>query len=167
MAELELEKIGRAVERVVAGEGLELVGWALRGQGPKSLLRVTIDRADGITHDDCVAVNNQLGTILDVEDLIPFGYTLEVTSPGLGKALSGRAGFDRHRGEVARVRAASEIDGRVSFKGQIARVTPDSVTLAEAGGREVTIPFSNIVAANLVQVPQKARTGGSVVEGNQ
>jgi ribosome maturation factor RimP len=157
MAELELEKIARMIERVVVADGLEFVTWALKGQGPKALLRVTIDRPQGITHADCVAVTNHLGTLLDVEDVIPFKYTLEVTSPGLGRALSDRADFDRHRGEVARVRAASEISDRTSFKGEIARVTPDAVTLTEADGQQFTISYSNILAANLVQMPKSAQ----------
>ena len=166
MPDIDLERIARVVERIVVSEGLEFVHWDLRGHGPKSLLRVTIDRPEGVTHEDCVAVNNQLGTVLDVEDLIPFGYTLEITSPGLGRSLAGRADFDRHRGEIARVRASSEISGRVSFKGEIGRVAPDEVTLIEADGQQFTIPYSKILAANLVQAPKGARTGRPRVESS-
>jgi ribosome maturation factor RimP len=129
MPEVDFDKVGDAVERAVRSEGLELVAWALKGEGPKSLLRITIDRDEGVTHEDCVAVNNHVGTLLEVEDLIPFGYTLEITSPGLGKNLADRAAFDRHRGELARVRAGEPIEGRTSFKGRIERVTPTGVTL--------------------------------------
>lgn len=166
MPEVEFDKLGDAVERAVRAEGVELVGWDLRGEGPKSLLRITIDRDEGVTHDDCVAVTNHVGTLVDVEDLIPFAYTLEVSSPGLGKALSDRAAFDRHRGEVVRVRASEPIEGRTSFKGKIERVTPTGVTLADAHGQEHQIEFRQIVAANVVQAPKRTsrrpETGGQL-----
>ena len=164
MPEIDLEKIGDVIERVVDSEGLELVGWQLKGEGPKSMLRITIDSDEGVTHQHCVAVNNQVGTILDVEDLVPNSYTLEITSPGLGRNLADRAAFDRHRGEVARVRAAQPIDGRSSFKGRIERVTPTGVTILDRHGREHEIAYTQILAANVVQAPPRStrrpETGG-------
>ena len=163
MPEVDFDRIGDVIERAVRSEGLELVGWDLRGEGPNSLLRVTIDRDEGVTHEDCVAVNNYVGTVLEVEDLIPFAYTLEISSPGLGKALTDRAAFDRHRGEIARVRAGEPVDGRTSFKGRIEHVTPTAVTLVDARGQERQIEYRQIVAANIVQAPRQTRrpvTGG-------
>lgn len=157
MSEVNHEKIGDVIERVAGSEGLELVGWELKGEGSRAMLRIVIDRDEGVTHADCVAVNNQVGTILDVEDLVPFKYTLEITSPGLGKALSGQPAFDRHRGEVARIRASEPIEDRTSFKGRIGRVTPTSVTLVDSRGREFEIPYTQILAANVVQAPASAR----------
>src|ERR1041384_4275210 len=77
-----------------------------------ALLRVTIDRPEGVTHEDCALISTQLDTILDVEELIPFAYTLEVSSPGLGRALVAPGlrksdvarDFERHLGRVVRVR---------------------------------------------------------------
>ena len=156
MPEIDYEQIGDVIERVVRSEALELVGWELKGEGPKSMLRITIDSDEGVTHQHCVAVNNQVGTILDVEDLVPNSYTLEITSPGLGRNLADRAAFDRHRGEVARIRAAEPIDGRSSFKGRIERVTPTGVTLADRHGQEHEILYSQILAANVVQAPPRS-----------
>jgi ribosome maturation factor RimP len=164
MPEIEYDKLGDAVERAARSEGLELVGWELKGEGPKALLRITIDTDEGVTHENCVAVTRHVGTLLDVEDLIPHGYTLEVTSPGLGKALVDQASFDRHRGETARVRANEPVEGRTSFKGRIERVTPTGVTLVDVHGREHQIEFRQIVAANVVQAPARRHkrpvTGG-------
>ena len=163
---VEFDKLGDAIERAVCGEGLELVGWDLRGDGPNSLLRITIDRDEGVTHDDCVAVTRHVGTLIDVEDLIPFAHTLEVSSPGLGKALSDRAAFDRHRGELVRVRASEPIEGRTSFKGTVERVTPTGVTLSDKRGQQHQIEFRQIVAANIVQPPKRTNrrpeTGGQL-----
>lgn len=166
MPEVDFEKLGDAIERAVRTEGLELVGWDLRGDGPNSLLRVTIDRDEGVTHDDCVAVTNHVGTLVDVEDLIPFHYTLEASSPGLGKGLADRAAFDRHRGETARLRASEPIEGRTSFKGRIERVTPTGVTLVDGKGVEHEFEYRQIVAANVVQAPKprtkRPETGGQL-----
>lgn len=166
MTEVDYEKIGNVIERVVESEGLDLVGWELKGEGSRSLLRITIDRDEGATHEDCVAVNNQVGTILDVEDLIPYRYTLEITSPGLGKALTDHKAFQRHQGEVARVRASEPIEGRTSFKGTVGRVTPTSVTLVDSRGQEFEIPFTQILAANVVHAPVGSR-GRSESGGEQ
>jgi ribosome maturation factor RimP len=165
MSQVEYEKVGSVIERVVAAEGLELVGWDLKGEGSKALLRITIDNEDGVTHEHCVAVNNQVGTILEVEDLIPFGYTLEITSPGLGKSLVGQPAFDRHRGETVRIRTASPIEDRNSFKGRIEKVTPTGVVLVDARGVEHQIQYSQMFAANIVHAP--ARAGRRSESGGQ
>ncbi len=160
MADVELNKIREVIGRIAAGEGLELVHWALKGyggSGGKAFLRVTIDRPEGITHQDCVAVDRQVTAAFEAEDLVPFAYTLEVSSPGLGKALSGQPDFDRHKDAIVRVRAKEPVDGQVNFKGRVGRVTPKELTLVGRDGREVTIPYSNIFAANTVQVPKGGR----------
>ncbi|HQR37787.1 MAG TPA: ribosome maturation factor RimP [Blastocatellia bacterium] len=152
------------IERVVASEGLELVGWELKGEGSKAMLRITIDNDEGVTHEHCVAVNNQVGTILEVEDLIPFGYTLEITSPGLGKGLVGQPAFDRHRGETVRIRTSQPLENRTSFKGRIEKVTPTGVVLVDRQGQEHQIQYSQMFAANTVHAPARAgrrpETGG-------
>ena len=158
MTEIDLDKVGDVIERVVASEeGLELVGWELKGEGPRAKLRVIIDRDEGITHEDCVTINNQVGTILDVEDLIPYRYTLEITSPGLGKSLDSSKDFQRYMGQVARVRASAPIDGRTSVKGLIKRVSPSSITLVDSRGTEFQISFPQILAANVVHAPASTR----------
>jgi len=164
MSQVEHEKIGSVIERVVASEGLELVGWELKGEGSKAMLRITIDNDEGVTHEHCVAVNNQVGTILEVEDLIPFGYTLEITSPGLGKGLVGQPAFDRHRGEIVRIRTSQPLENRTSFKGRIEKVTPTGVVLVDRQGQEHQIQYSQMFAANTVHAPARAgrrpETGG-------
>lgn len=166
MTGIDETKIGNVIERVAHSEGLELVSWEFKGDGARSsMLRITLDRDEGLTHDDCVVVNNQVGTILDVEDLIPFHYTLEVTSPGLGKSLAGQPAFDRHRGDVVRIRRTEPVDGRVSLKGRIERVTPTSVAVVDRHGTEHIIPYTQILAANTVHAPgrgaRRTEAGGT------
>jgi len=164
MADVDLEKLTGVIERVVMSEGLEYVHAELRGQGKNALLRVTIDRPEGVTHEDCAFISGQLDTILDVEELIPFAYTLEVSSPGLGRALHSFADFERHRGDVVRVRVSDDIEGRSRFKGRIEGVAANSLQLAESNGTVTALPISKIVAANVVQLPKGARAAEARTE---
>ncbi|NTW64694.1 MAG: ribosome maturation factor RimP [Nitrospirae bacterium] len=83
------EQIQRLLDPILGSLGLTLWDLELRKQGPQWLLRIYIDREmDGVTLGDCEAVSRDLGTILDVEDVIPHSYTLEVSSPGLDRSLN-------------------------------------------------------------------------------
>ena len=82
------DKIREIAERVSSMHGVELVEAELRGGGKARMLRVTIDKPEGVTHEDCADVSRDLSTVLDVEDAVPGGsYTLEVSSPGLDRKL--------------------------------------------------------------------------------
>ena len=82
---VELDRIRKVVEDVVEAEAYELVDLELKGAGKHRVLRIFIDRENGISHEDCKLISEQVGTVLDVEDPIPFAYTLEVSSPGLDR----------------------------------------------------------------------------------
>jgi ribosome maturation factor RimP len=164
MADVDLEKVAGVIERVVVSEGLEYVHSELRGLGNNALLRVTIDRPEGVTHEDCAFISTQLDTILDVEELIPFSYTLEVSSPGLGRALQSAADYERHRGEVVRLRVSDEIDGRTRFKGMVQKIAGTAVHIVEKDGTEFALPVSKIMAANVVQLPKGARSADTKTE---
>ena len=167
MTGIDENKIADVIERVVQTEGLELVSWELKGDGSRaSMLRITLDSDLGLTHEHCVAVNREVGMILDVEDLIPFHYTLEVTSPGLGKSLSGQPAFDRHRGEIVRIRVSEPFEGGPSVKGRVERVTPSLVIVVDRHGTEHNIPYTQILAANTVHAPgrgnRRSEAGGTL-----
>src|SRR6266571_9431140 len=100
---VEWEQIRRLIEEVVESQGYELVEAELKGAGNNSVLRIFIDKPTGITHHDCELVSEQVGTVLDVEDLIPFSYTLEVSSPGLDRKLVKESDYTRFDGKLARV----------------------------------------------------------------
>src|SRR5262245_63812233 len=84
---VEWDRIRRLIEEVVESQGYELVEAELKGAGNNAVLRIFIDKPTGISHRDCELVSEQVGTVLDVEDLIPSSYTLEVSSPGLERKL--------------------------------------------------------------------------------
>jgi ribosome maturation factor RimP len=157
------------VERVARDYGLEVVDVEFRGGGKARMLRITIDKPEGITHDDCSHVSNEVGTILDVEDTIPgASYTLEVSSPGLDRKLSKPAEFERFQGSLVKVSTREPHDGNRHFEGRLERFAEGKLTLdlnavPQRGGkkkqkgpkapvveRKVEIALADVEKANLV-----------------
>lgn len=178
---MDLEKVRQAAERVARSEGLEIadVEWKV---GKQRFLRVYIDRlpeasqaangaalsgepAEGeageapsnpypkITHGDCERVSQQLSVILDVEDLIPGpGYVLEVSSPGMDRALKKAADFERFRGRLAKVVTTELVENAKFFEGRLAGLAEGRVRMELQGkhAKMVEIPLETIRKANLV-----------------
>jgi ribosome maturation factor RimP len=165
-----LEKVRDAAERVARSEGLEIVDveWKI---GKQRFLRVYIDRvppvqpaelvegevADSpfpkISHSDCERVSKQLSVILDVEELIPGpGYILEVSSPGLDRALGKAADFERFRGRMAKISTNEPIGEAKFFEGRLRGLADGKVRMELKGkeARVVEIPLETIKKANLV-----------------
>ncbi len=93
-------KIEAIAARVAASEGMEVVEVAVKGGGASRLVRISIDKPQGVTHGDCELISQQVGTILDVEDVVPGGrYTLEVSSPGVERKLAKPGDFVRFQGK--------------------------------------------------------------------
>ena len=173
---MDLQKVREAAERVARSEGLEIVDveWKI---GKQRFLRVYIDRvpkpAAGISdaagiigateavhdpfpkisHADCERVSQQLSVILDVEDLIPGpGYILEVSSPGMDRALKKASDFERFKGRLAKISTAEPVGDAKFFEGRLAGFAEGKVRL-ELKGKEaqtVELPLEAIRKANLV-----------------
>jgi ribosome maturation factor RimP len=174
---LDFEKIREAAERVARSEGLEIydVEWKV---GKQRFLRVTIDRVPkvgaavtdgagvvtsgemreggelGVSHADCQRVSQQLSVILDVEELIPgsAGYTLEVSSPGMDRALRKPAEYERFRGRMAKITTTEPVEDEKFFEGRLAGVVDGKVRLELKGkaARVVEVPLEMVRKANLV-----------------
>ncbi len=150
MSEATVARIRDIAERVTASEGLELVDVELLGQGKGRLLRITIDKTGGVGHADCELVSQQVGTILDVEDVVPGGsYRLEVSSPGLERRLKGARDFQRSLGKNARVVLREPVEGRGMWEGRLADLTGDVVTLEPEPGKPVRFRVGQVQRANL------------------
>ncbi len=146
---MELEKIREAAERVARSEGLEVVDveWKV---GKQRFLRVYIDKPDGISHRDCEIVSQQLGVILDVEDLVPGPrYILEVSSPGLDRKLTKPADYERFLGRLARISTTEPFENAKFFEGRLAGYA-DGMVRIEVKGRVIALPLESIRKANLV-----------------
>ncbi|HTO53321.1 MAG TPA: ribosome maturation factor RimP [Myxococcota bacterium] len=156
------EKLLRVVEPVVRAHGLELVDAAL-GRGPtRSLLRVIVDTPSGdgrVKVDECAAVSRELGHGLDVSDLIDGAYTLEVTSPGVDRALAREVDFERSLGRKVSVETRRPLDGRRRFKGELVGFA-GGVATVRCDGSDFALPFAEIERAKAFhpfETPQKPK----------
>jgi ribosome maturation factor RimP len=143
-------KIREIAERVARPEGMEVVEVEVLGGGAARLVRIWIDKPSGVTHADCQFVSQQVGTILDVEDVVPGGrYTLEVSSPGVERKLVKTADFERFQGRKARVTLREPLDGRRHWEGVLAGCDADGVQLETGPGSTIRFPFEQVRKANL------------------
>ncbi len=145
-----VSKVSELTRQIVQFEGLELVDAEWKGALRGGLLRVYIDKPTGITHADCERVSRQLSAALDVEDLVPDSYTLEVSSPGLDRKLSRPADYRRFQGRKAKLRVRVALEGSRTVTGLIEGTTQESVSLRTANGEALDVPFADIELARLV-----------------
>jgi ribosome maturation factor RimP len=149
MTEFDREAIGRVIERVAAREGLELVHWETAGPRNNFVLRIYIDKPGGVSLGDCEAVSNQVGTLLDVEDLIANRYVLEVSSPGIERGLYKRADYQRFAGSRLKLRTIEPIDGQRNFRGKLLGLVGDNISFEADGRGQLEIPYEQIAKANI------------------
>jgi len=137
------------LEPVVTAMGYELIGVEFHPHRGSALLRLYIDREDGVNVDDCQQVSHQVSGVLDVEDPIPGHYRLEVSSPGLDRPLFEVRDFLRFVGHPIRLQLALPLNGRRKFSGRLVGMQADNVVL-EHEGQELSIPLTAIEKARLI-----------------
>ena len=137
------------IDTTIQALGLDLWGVELLQQGKYSLLRIYIEREEGVTIEDCEKVSRQVSALLDVEDPIAGEYTLEVSSPGMDRPLFSIEHYSQYVGSEVDLKLRRPIDGRRKFKGQIIKVSGDIVGLLVEGS-EYDLEFSNIEKASIV-----------------
>ena len=142
-------RVRELAERVASDRGLELVHAEVAGGARNPVVRVFIDKPDGVTHEDCSEVSQHLGTLFDVEDFIPSSYTLEVSSPGLERGLYKREDYERFAGRPARLKSRAPVNGQRNFAGRILGVEGDSVVFDDKTNGRVRIPLADVAKANL------------------
>jgi ribosome maturation factor RimP len=137
-------------EPLCASEGLELVQVEFQRESNGRILRLYIDKPDGINLDDCVRVSRQIGDILDVnlEDLGP--YSLEVTSPGPRRPLAKQEDFEKFKGNRAKIKTSRLLNGQKNFTGVITGISGKQVNL-QIGEQTVAIPYQDISKARLAE----------------
>jgi ribosome maturation factor RimP len=136
-------------EQVAIDHGLELVHAEVAGPENKPIVRIFIDKPQGVTHEDCSEVSLHLGTILDVEDFIHASYTLEVSSPGLERGLYKRADYERFAGSPAKMKTRQPVDGQRNFRGRLLGLDGGDVLFDDRTRGQVRIPLNLITKANL------------------
>ncbi|ADC89801.1 protein of unknown function DUF150 [Thermocrinis albus DSM 14484] len=114
------------------------------------VLRIILDKEGGITIGDCEEVSRKVSALLDVEDIIPFSYMLEVSSPGLNRELTKPEHFEFFEGRLVRVILRQPVEGRREIKGYIRGVTEGVLKLEEKDSRNILhVPLSHVARANL------------------
>ncbi len=141
-------RIWDLVEPVLRSEGMELVEVEFRRESHGWVLRLFIDREDGITVEDCAQMSRTLSDLLDVADPIDFPYHLEVSSPGLDRPLRKKEHFARFVGYIVEVRTLMPMMDRRNFKGILEEVTAENIHV-NCDSVVHTIPLDNLDRARL------------------
>jgi ribosome maturation factor RimP len=167
---LDVDRVREIADRVAASSGLEVVEIEFLGGGKARMLRVFLDKPAagsdplaGVTHEDCAQFSREFGTILDVEDVVPDSYTLEVSSPGLDRKLVKAADFTRFTGSRIKLTTRQPVDQNRHFEGRLESFHDGRLTLdlsvashksrkkmGDAAGKKIEIEFANVEKANLV-----------------
>ena len=167
---LDVERVREIADRVAASSGLEVVEVEFLGGGKARMLRVFLDKPAagndplaGVTHEDCANFSREFGTILDVEDVMPGSYTLEVSSPGLDRRLVKAADFTRFTGSRLKLTTRQPVNNNRHFEGRLESFEDGRLMLdlsvashksrkkmGDAAGQKIEIEFANVEKANLV-----------------
>ena len=151
-----LEQVRVIAERVARSHGLEVWDIVSRREPQGQVVRVFIDRPgpaatpeESVSIEDCELVSREIGTILDVEDPLPFAYTLEVSSPGLDRPLRGENDYRRFAGRLAKIVVSEAVDNQKAFEGRLRGVDDNAVLLEGPSGRMHRLPMRLITRGRL------------------
>jgi len=142
-------RVENIAARAAADNGLELVHVEIAGTKRDVVVRIYIDKPDGVTIDDCSQFSRGVEAVLELEDFIPSRYVLEVSSPGIERELYSLADFVKFTGHLAKVKTNVEIDGQKTFVGTIAAVTDDKIEIDDRTKGTVSFAFADVAKANL------------------
>ncbi len=143
------QQVEEIAESLLTSEGMELVDLEYRREGRRWVLRLFIDKEGGVNVDDCARISRELGDLLDVKDVVPQAYVLEVSSPGLNRRLRKREDFSRFAGRKVQLRLVSPIDGRKNIQGELVGIEGEKVVVAIPEGR-FSVALKDIAKANLI-----------------
>jgi len=151
-----LEQIRAIAERVAAAHGLTVWEIQSRREAVGHVVRIFIDRPgpaatpeESVSIEDCEQVNREMSTILDVEDPLPFAYTLEVSSPGLDRPMRGEDDYRRFAGRLAKVVVSEAVDNQKAFEGRLRGLDGAEVLLEAPNGRVHRLPLHLITRGRL------------------
>jgi ribosome maturation factor RimP len=146
------EKIRELIEPVLENEDMELIDVECLKMKTRWIVRIFMDKEGGVTLDDCTEISHQAGDILDIHDIPPGPYTMEVSSPGLDRPLARDKDFMRYRGCNVRVMADEKIDGIRNFHGKLIDYLDENgrkILVMDVAGRTYRIPKDLVAKAHL------------------
>ncbi len=143
------DRLNHLIKTTTEGLGFQLWGYEYRPHSESALLRIFIEKEAGITVEDCAQVSRQMGAVLDVEDIIPVAYILEVSSPGIDRVLFSVDQYEQYIGQLAKIRTRTSINERKNFRGSLEQVTETHVSILV--NKEIhIIPFDIIDRTRLI-----------------
>ncbi len=158
-----VDNVRAIVGRVAATHGVEPVEVEILGGGKARTLRITIDKPEGVTHEDCAKVSREVSAILDVEEAMDGGsYTLEVSSPGLDRKLLTASDYVRFTGSRVKLMTRKPVNGNRHFEGRLKSFQEGRLTLETISGKKkpkpghahpgqkIEIDLANVEKANVV-----------------
>ena len=148
------QKVAEIAERLLVSLGMELVEIESRREGRAQILCLYIDKPGGVTLDDCADFSRELSAILDVEEIIPDRYILEVSSPGLNRPLTKEADYLRYSGRLAKIKTRiltpdDKGNMRKTFLGELLGIENGAVRIKLKEGQTASLPLTGIAKANL------------------
>ena len=156
------QRIQEVAEQAAEKNGLELVHAEIVGAVKDRKIRIFIDKPEGVTHEDCVAVSREVDEILEEEDFFPTAYVLEVSSPGLERGLYKIEDFEKFAGNLARLKTYQAINGQKNYRGRIIGIENEEILFDDLTNGKVKVPFSAIAKANLeIDIEEELKRGKS------
>ncbi|OGE24055.1 MAG: hypothetical protein A2V51_05260 [Candidatus Dadabacteria bacterium RBG_19FT_COMBO_40_33] len=143
-----IDSVREILDSLLLGYGFELVDIEYRREGRGWVLRIYIDKDGGVSVEDCARISRELGTLLDLNDIIPGTYNLEISSPGLTRALKKVRDFERFKGKLLKIKTMKDIQGRRVFIGRLIDFV-GNVASVEMDRHVYFIPYDEIERANL------------------
>ena len=151
-----VDRVRSLAIRVAASYGLEIFDVELKREGSQQVLRVIVDRPgpaatpeESVSIEDCARVAEELGTLLDVEDVMPGGYTFEVSSPGLDRPLRSADDYRRFAGRWAKIVTSEPVQRQTAFSGRVKGIDGDDVLFESEGRKLMKLPLRLISRARL------------------
>ncbi|MFH2011577.1 MAG: ribosome maturation factor RimP [Pseudomonadota bacterium] len=144
-----LESVKEIIEPIIIAERMELVHLEYRRERKGWVLRLYIDKDEGVTIDDCSNISGQVSQLMDIDELIPNPYVLEVSSPGLGSPLKKEEDFIRHKDRIVRFKVDVPTCKLKNFKGRLLEYEA-GVVKVNVKNKIINLPLNRILEANLV-----------------
>jgi ribosome maturation factor RimP len=151
-----IERVRAIAGRIAASYGLEVFDVQFRREASGMVLRVRLDRPgpaataeESVSVDDCATISRDLSAVLDVDDVVPTAYVLEVSSPGLDRPLTRAGDYQRFAGRRVKIVMKQPVDGQGYFKGQLRGIEDGNVLIEAEDKRTHRVPLDLITKANL------------------
>lgn len=151
---MDTQEILKGVEQIVApvleNIGYTLVEREIVTESGRFVLRLYIDREGGVTIDDCARASRALEDIIEVEGVMPGGYNLEVSSPGINRPLRYKRDFERFTGSMIKLKTLEPIDGRGNYRGVLKGLDGDDILIL-VDGIQYRVPYAAMAKTRIVE----------------